>query len=129
MSSWLPILACDVQFVLSDILGFTGGAEGQEVGALAMEEEILRSVRSVDGSAAVRSSTQIGLGTDEFLRDEFLRTSAESVRGSQRGHSLTLRAGSLLQGPSLNFLLQRRVQRQLLFVHTSSVELMRGKTV
>ena len=126
MSSWVPILACDVQFILSDVLGFKGDAEGQEVGVLAMEEEILRSVRSVDGSVTGRSSTEIGLGTGEFFRDEFLRSSAESVRCSQTDHALTLRAVSLPQGPSLRFLLQRRVQRQLMFIHTSSVELMRG---
>jgi hypothetical protein len=95
------------------------------------------------------SSDEIGLGTADFYRQEESacaesargsggnrgsggsRGSKESVRSSQSlrsSHtrtSLTLMASSS-SSSSTNFALQRRVQRQLLFVNTSSEELKQG---
>lgn len=124
ITNWLPVIACDVHTTLSDVLGYEATDQHHELGPLAMEEEMLKSMRSGNTKLLSMSTTEMGLGTDDYLRTEFLRTSADSTRSSQ---SLTLQAGALSQlGASTSFSLQRRVQRQLLFANTASVELLQG---
>lgn len=113
---WLALITCDVHVTLAAALGFD--ASHSQVGSNMIEEEILRSIRSAEsGPSATTSSVQLDLVYDN------LATSVNSLRSSRSGSLMSATKAVSSQSSSL----ERRIQRQLLFSRTESVELMQGR--
>jgi hypothetical protein len=130
VSSWLPLIICDVQTILSSHLG----VENNISGSLAVEEELKKSLQS-DQISSIRTTNIIM----DFLNDDHAEN--VSIRGSKDYTAASLRTSrtalsSLADLKSKDNIkksgysnLEKRVQRQIQFSTTESTELMQGNSL